>query len=68
MTKQTTIPLLSGLELSVCIFVALYVWMFVAGANKVDGTVSWLVGTNEILVSSNLANQAAVNYVDEKRN
>ena len=68
MTKQTTIPLLSGLELSVCIFVALYVWMFVAGANKVDGTMSWLVGTNEILVSSNLANQAAVNYVDEKRN
>ena len=41
MTKQTTIPLLSGLELSVYIFVALYVWMFVAGANKVDGTMSW---------------------------
>ena len=40
MTEQTTIPLLSGLELSVCIFVALYVWMFVAGANKVDDTMS----------------------------
>ena len=28
----------SGLR--VCIFVALYVWMFVAGANKVEGTMS----------------------------
>ena len=26
--------------LGVCIFVALYVWMFVAGANKVEGTMS----------------------------
>ena len=25
---------------SVCIFVALYVWMFVAVANKVEGTMS----------------------------
>ena len=27
-------------DLSVCIFVALYVRMFVAGANKVEGTMS----------------------------
>ena len=34
--------------LSACIFVALYVRMFVAGANKVEGTMSWCLGTNEI--------------------
>ena len=34
--------------LSVCIFVALSVWMCVAGANKVEGTMSWLLGTNAI--------------------
>ena len=33
--------------LSVCIFVALCV----AGANKVEGTMSWCLGTNEILAS-----------------
>ena len=38
--------------LSVCIFVALYVWMFVAGANKVEGTMSWCVRTNQILASN----------------
>ena len=37
---------------SACIFVALYVRMFVAGANKVEGTMSWCVGTNEILASN----------------
>ena len=37
--------------LGVCIFVALYVGMFVAGANKVEGTMSWCLGTNEILAS-----------------
>ena len=31
--------------LSVRIFVALYVRLFVAGANKVEGTMSWCVGT-----------------------
>ena len=36
---------------SVCIFVALYVQMFVARANKVEGTMSWCLGTNEILAS-----------------
>ena len=36
---------------SVCIFVALYVGMFVARANKVEGTMSWCLGTNEILAS-----------------
>ena len=30
-----------------CGFVALYVWMFVARANKVEGTMSWCLGTNE---------------------
>ena len=34
-----------------CGFVALYVQMFVAGANKVEGTMSWCLGTNEILAS-----------------
>ena len=33
-------------------FVALYVRMFVAGANKVEGTMSWYVRTNEILTSN----------------
>ena len=37
--------------LSVCILVALYVRMSVVGANKVEGTMSWCVGTNEILAS-----------------
>ena len=37
---------------SVCIFVALYVGMFVARANKVEGTISWCLGTNEILAST----------------
>ena len=37
--------------LSVCIFVALCVWMSAAGANKVEGTMSWCLGTNEILAS-----------------
>ena len=37
--------------MSVCIFVALYVRMFVAGANKVEGTMSWCLETNEILAS-----------------
>ena len=37
---------------SVCIFVALYVRMFVARANKVEGTISWCLGTNEILAST----------------
>ena len=36
---------------SVCIFVALSVWMCVAGANKVGGTMSWCLGTNESLAS-----------------
>ena len=36
---------------SVCIFVALYLRMFFAGANKVEGTMSWCLGTNEILAS-----------------
>ena len=38
--------------LSVCIFVALYVRMSVAGANKAEGTMSWCVWTNEILASN----------------
>ena len=37
--------------LYLCIFVALYVRMFVARANKVEGTVSWCLGTNEIWAS-----------------
>ena len=36
---------------SVCIFVALYVRIFVAGVDKVEGTMSWCLGTNEILAS-----------------
>ena len=36
---------------SVCIFLALYVGMFVARANKVEGTMIWCLGTNEILAS-----------------
>ena len=35
-----------------CCFVALYVQMFVAGANKVERSMSWCVGTNEILASN----------------
>ena len=38
-------------SLSVCIFVALCVRISVAGANKVEGTMRWCVGTNEILAS-----------------
>ena len=38
----------SGLTLCICVAVALYGRMFVAGANKVEGTMSWCVGTNEI--------------------
>ena len=34
-----------------CIFVSLCVRMFVARANKVKGTMSWCLGTNEILAS-----------------
>ena len=33
-------------------FASLYVRMFVAGANKVEGTMSSCVGTNEILASN----------------
>ena len=32
-----------------CGFVALRVRMSVAGANKVEGTMSWCLGTNEML-------------------
>ena len=35
-----------------CGFVALYVRMSVVGANKVESTLSWCVGINEILVSN----------------
>ena len=35
-----------------CVFVSLYVRMFVAEANKVEGTTSWCVRTNEILASN----------------
>ena len=37
---------------NVCIFVALYVRIFIAGANKVEGTKSWCLETNEILAST----------------
>ena len=37
--------------LGVCIFVASYVRMFVAGTDKVEGTMSFCVRTNEILAS-----------------
>ena len=37
--------------LYLCNFVSLYVQMFVARANKVEGTMSWCLGTNEILAS-----------------
>ena len=37
--------------LSICIFGALYVGIFVARANKVECTMSWCLGTNEILAS-----------------
>ena len=33
------------------IFMALWLRMFVAGANKVEGTMSWCLGTNQILAS-----------------
>ena len=36
----------------VSIFVDLYVRIFVAGANKVEATMSLCVGTNEILATS----------------
>ena len=32
---------------SVCIFVALYVWMFVAGANKVEGSLAEFMRRNQ---------------------
>ena len=38
--------------LGVCIFVASYVRMFVAGTDKVEGTMSFCVRTNEILASN----------------
>ena len=38
----------SGLTFCIFVAVALYARMFVAGANKVEGTMSWCVGTNEI--------------------
>ena len=37
--------------MSICIFVALYVRMSVAGANKVEGILSGCLGTNAILAS-----------------
>ena len=36
-------------SLWLCNLVTLYVRMFVARANKVEGTISWCLGTNEIL-------------------
>ena len=33
-------------SLWLCIFVSLYIWMFVARANKVEGTISWCLATN----------------------
>ena len=38
-------------HMSVRAHVSLYVGMFVARANKVEGTMSWCLGTNEILAS-----------------
>ena len=38
-------------SLWLCNLVTLYVEMFVARANKVEGTMSWCLGTNEILAS-----------------
>ena len=38
--------------LSVCISVALCVRISVAGANKVEGTMIWWVGTNEVMASN----------------
>ena len=37
------------ISLWLCNLVTLYVRMFVARANKVEGTISWCLGTNEIL-------------------
>ena len=37
--------------MNICIFMALWLRMFVAGANKVEGTMSWCLGTNQILAS-----------------
>ena len=36
-------------SLYLCNFVSLYVRMFVARANKVEGTLNWCLGTNEIV-------------------
>ena len=36
---------------------ALYVRMFVVGANKVEGTMSCCLGTNEILASLNVTQE-----------
>ena len=41
-----------GSGLSVCIFVVLCVQISVTGANKVEGTMSRFIGTNEILASN----------------
>ena len=38
-----------------CGFVSLYVRMFAERANKVEGTMSWCLGTNEILASYDFA-------------
>ena len=43
--------LLAYVSLRLCIFVTLYVRMVVARANKVEGTISWGLETNEILAS-----------------
>ena len=39
-------------SLQLSIFVALYVRMFVARADKVEGIMSWCLGTSEILAST----------------
>ena len=63
----TFVTYVSGL--SVRIFVALYLGVFVAlcvpisveGANKVEDTMSWCVGTNEILASNMTFTRLKVN-------
>ena len=49
--KLCSWPILYVRGVIVCIFVALYLRMFVARANTVEGTMSWCLGTNEILAS-----------------
>ena len=59
-TEQNFLIYLNPLEknssyvsgVSVCIFVAFSVRMCAAGANKVEGTISWWLGSNEILALS----------------